>query len=554
MLVQAAACLRWEDVQLTATAATPASPSPGLLLTGQPVTLGVAATPMTLSALLARRGYTLHASGGGTVAALQAALTAFRLPAFPQLSSMPQAPAAAQLSLSTSGPWLTADQPGTEAATDDTGAVASLVANLAGTVHLQNVRWEAAWLPAPIEAASADATLTPGMIHLSTTAATIGSLPAQVRFSGTSQLPTFCSPPAVCVSQFALGTSGLDAKTLQTALGGNHQPLLSALLSRLDTSRIRLPLMTGSIHADTFTLGRLPMRDVSLQLSTLPADAIGPIDSKSPVNGPTVTVHNFAGHTLGGSLQLQGTFSLVSGSPHYALAFVLAGASAAQAGALWHETWGPGTFGATADLALTGSTAAELLSQAKGSFQASWLQGGLRSAHGSLPPALAHFSSWDGSGVVDGDGLTIKHGALSGTPAMLDGTIGWDRTLGLHLQPALGGPPVTVDGTLAAPGRYKCRRCTNPVDELLDKPLVGADLNFRNAAIVDIHLGRLTQQQGCAATACPAPAPGPVRSRCWSQSARSPGHQPPRSLSSRSSRQPAIGRPPRSCLRRHWRW
>ena len=426
--------------------------SPTLLLTSRPLALG--GLPLALSGELTRKGYSLHADGGGTLAALNAAAAALRLPGLEHLSSLPAVPATAQLALTMSGSWLGSGLgselgPGFGSELGPGSGDTSENAPVTGTVHLENVRWEPSWLLSPVELLSADAALSPGWIRWTTPAATLGAATGEglprLRFSGNAQVPLHCAESQnagsqntgsqdACGARFSIATAELNAAALQAALMGGRQPLLSALLDRLDTSRIHLPALAGTVHAGLLTLGRLPVRDVSVVLAT----------ANSPHAGAAIRIQSFDGAALGGSLHLQGAVSWTGGAPHYALQATLAGAGAAQAAALWHESWGPGTLGGTADLALTGTTPQQLLGSASGSFRASWL-------HGNLPPALSHFASWDASGTLSSGGLTLERSALSGTPATLAGTIGWDRTLALQLTPAPDQPPTSIAGTLASP-------------------------------------------------------------------------------------------------------
>ncbi len=426
-----------------------AGAGPSLLLTSRPLALGVPGRPLALSAELSLAGYSLHANGGGMLSALDAAASALDLPGLPHLSSLAEAPATAQMALTRSGPWLGSGLGSGLSPGGDTAGNTPVT----GSVHLENARWEPPWLLSPVDLLSADVALSPGTIRWSTPAAILGTGATRLRFAGNAQAPPHCDElqteglqtagpptaqpvamPTACGVHFSLGTAALDAAALQAALTGGRQPLLTALLDRIDSSRIHLPALAGSLHAGLLTLGKLPVRDVSVVLATV----------NSAHSGPSIAIQSLDGEALGGSLHLQGAITLAGGGPRYVLQAALSGASATQAAALWHENWGPGTLGGTAELSLAGSTAQQLLGSVKGSFHASWL-------HGDLPPALPDFASWDASGSFSSSGLTLDSSTLSGTPATLSGSIGWDRTLALALTPAPGEPPTTITGTLAAP-------------------------------------------------------------------------------------------------------
>ena len=480
-----------------------AGAQPTLLLTSQPLALGLPARPLALSAELSLKGYSLHAVGGGRLSALDAAASALGLPGLAQISSLPDAPATAELALTRAGPWFSPSPTPGPALESDSGTGPEQTAGDAadralatGTVHLENARWEPSWLLSPVDLLSADAALSPGLIRWSTPLATIGAGEGRLRFAGNAQAPLHCtgpetadsqavasdsigsqktgsqetaskpgrsamaattaattamsSPQTACAIRFSLSTPTLDAAAVQTALTGGRQPLLSALLNRFDSTRIHLPALAGSLHIGLLSLGKLPVRDVSMVLAT----------ENSAHSGPAIALESLDGAALGGSLHLQGAITLAGSGPRYTLQASVAGASAAQAAALWQESWGPGTLGGTAELTLAGATAPQLLGSIQGSFRASWqhgeMHGGLHGEldgeqRGDLPPALPRFASWDGSGTLSPSGLTLDRSTLSGTPATLTGSIGWDRSLSLVLTAAPDQPPTTITGTLAAP-------------------------------------------------------------------------------------------------------
>ena len=463
------------SVQLAAGAGA----QPTLLLTSRPLALGLPARPLALSAELSPKGYSLHAVGGGTLSALDAAASALGLPGLAQLSSLPNAPATADLALTRSGPWVS--PPPTPGSAPETGSSPNPEppgdpvdrALATGTVHLENARWEPSWLLSPVDLLSADAALSPGLIRWSTPAATIGTGETRLRFAGSAQVPLHCagqqstglqttgsqtsSPQTACAIHFSLSAPTLDAAAVQTALTGGRQPLLSALLNRFDSTRLHLPALAGSLHIGLLSLGKLPVRDVSMVMAT----------ENAPHSGPAIAIESLDGAALGGSLHLQGAITLAGSGPRYTLQATVAGAGAAQSAALWQESWGPGTLGGTAELTLAGATAQQLLGSIQGSFRASWLHGGLHGdlhgePRGALPPALPPFASWDASGTLSPEGLTLLRSTLSGTPATLTGSIGWDRSLSLVLTPAPDQPPTNITGTLAAPLANPTSAATTP--------------------------------------------------------------------------------------------
>ena len=398
-------------------------PQPSLAITGEPVNLGVLRSPLAPSAELTAQGYTLHASGGATLPALAAAAGGLHLPSLADLSASGSAAATAQVALTTSGTWSGGDTPET--------------ARVAGSIRLENVQWSPPWLPVPVHLAVASASVAPGIVRWSTPAATLVTGNSLLRFAAEAAVPMDCTGPPACRTQFSLRTDALDAQALQSALS-THRPMLSALLDRMDAgSRVALPDVTGSVHAGVFTLGRLAMHDATATLST---------DPTAPGH-PFVRIESLDGRTLGGTVHVQGTVHPGSSGPRYSLRLLVAGINVTEAAALWHEGWGPGTLGGTAEFSLAGSNRADLLDSIKGSFRASWLHS---TTGGPLSPALHQFASWDGSGTLAPEGIELTRSTLSGTPATVSGSIGWDRTL--HLDVLIPGEsPEPLSGTLAAP-------------------------------------------------------------------------------------------------------
>ena len=132
--------------------------------------------------------------------------------------------------------------------------------------------------------------------------------------------------------------------------------------------------------------------------------------------------------------------------------------AATEAAALFDESWGPGSLGGTADLSMAGASAQDLLASAAGTFRAAWQQGALHGTPRSeFPAALLRFARWNAGGSFGADGLHIAHSSIADTPATLDGTVGWDRSLHLLFSMPAGrseapaAAPVAIHGTLTAP-------------------------------------------------------------------------------------------------------
>jgi hypothetical protein len=394
-------------------------------VTAAPVPLGVNGSPLAVAGELGPHGYTLTANGSLTLSALQAAAAELRLPRLRHLSAEPHGVAVVTVALTTAGPWMT----------PECGDGSSNHAT--GTLQLSNVQWQPGWLPVPVQMHTADAILAPESIRWNVPQATLllGNDTAHaLELSGNAEEPLVCASGAECPLEFSISTPALSTDQMQTLFASRRNALLSAVLASFDPTHIHLPLLQGSIRAGVFTLGRLPIRNAVALLAT----------GTGPGGAQTLRIESLGGRTLGGSLHLMGTVSSLSSGPTYNMEATLSGASAAKAGALWHETWGNGTLGGTANVSMSGSSADELSDSARGTFQASW-------QNGSLGSVLPKFALWSAAGTVSANGLELKRSTLSGTAETLTGTIGWDRTLQLQMTPAPGAPAVAITGTLSRP-------------------------------------------------------------------------------------------------------
>ncbi len=395
-----------------------------LQVTSDPVALGVGADPMTAAAALTPHGYTLTADGGLTPAALHAAASALQLPRLRQITAAPHGAASIQLALTTTGPWLNSSGGDTPAR------------RYTGTLHLENVQWQAGWLPA-VQMSQANAILSPESIRWNVPKAILrtgAGTGSPLLFAVNAEQPLLCTQGASCPLEFSLSTASLSTAELQAVFGSRQNALLSAVLARFDPTHFHLPALRGSIHAGVFTLGRLPIRNAAALIATGPGEG----------GAQRLRIETLDGRALGGALHLMGSIAALGSTPVYAVQATLSGASATKTAALWHENWGPGSLGGSADFTASGSNADDLLQSATGKFQAAW-QGG------TLGKVLPRFASWDAVGRITSDGLELTRSTLAGTAATLTGTIGWDHSLHLRLVRAPGAAAEAIAGTLAKP-------------------------------------------------------------------------------------------------------
>jgi hypothetical protein len=181
-----------------------------------------------------------------------------------------------------------------------------------------------------------------------------------------------------------------------------------------------------------------------------------------------LTIRSLDAQALGGALHGEGTVTLVNGAPSYELSTTLTRASAAAAGALFHENWGAGSVTVSSEVQLAGTSPEQLAASATGRFDAEWLRGGL----GAQTP-LAHFALWTADGRIANGALTLTRSQLAATPnghtLPVSGSIGFDRKLTLAVgepgvagtaqnsaepdqnSPAQNSPAILIGGALAHP-------------------------------------------------------------------------------------------------------
>ena len=436
------------DLRLTASTPAPSGVST-LVLTTAPLDLGGAA-PSLIHAQLTSQGFLLHAGGSASLARLEALGQATHLLPTALARLGPQG--SAEFDVTRTASWQASGAPVSLEPVDPTPAASprqpariasgasspyAPAAVTSGWLRLHNAEYAPRFLPEPVSLLSAQATFLPGEITWSVPSATFHQ--ASMQLSAT--YPLDCTPAEGCVTRFRLASASFNGDELFAALLGarSRQPLFDQLLSRGDTPSSSWPALEGSVHADTFTLGRLSLHNAEAALSIADGRA---------------SLRSLDAAALGGTLHSEGVISTKDHAPLYNVSIVLSRASAAAVGALLHENWGAGTLSFSSQLELAGIGPAELAHSATGQFHAEWLHGGL----GTQTP-LARFTLWSADGQIRNQTLTLLHGALTlGSPAELlplQGSIAFDRSIALELGRtgtlAPDSPPVTLSGTLSHP-------------------------------------------------------------------------------------------------------
>ncbi len=399
-------------------------------------------TPMQLSGQFSRSGFSLHFTGESSLARLEPvarAVAEFR--GFQNLAIQ----GTAQSDLTLAGPWILP-------VTAQTGAT------LQGSMRLQHTEFKPAWLPEPIQIATATAQFGgqfgDGAVTWTNASISVNGIPAK----GSVTYPMPCDDPDGCPAQINLDFPTLDTASLQSAIlgSGRHNEFLEAILSRVESPAPPWPSLTGTIHAGTLSVNDLKLSNATAVIH---------------VKERRLNIVSLNAAALGGSVHVSGSVEAASGGPQYALNLAWTGVKLAQASALFHEKWGPGSIDGQANLNLHGYTS--LAASATGDFR--WITkgnwGGVWTTSGAQPVApgpgpinastsrAVTFevpSRWIAAGTISNQTLTFIKG-----PAL--GTITFDRALDLewttaiteeqNLFPSPTGavPPVRVTGTVAHP-------------------------------------------------------------------------------------------------------
>ena len=308
---------------------------------------------------------------------------------------------------------------------------------LAGTIRLHNARYAPAFLPEPVLVPAATVLLGSGSVRWSAPVVSFHKLP----FAVTAEVPLHCAQGERCPTRFDLTAARLDAGRMEAALlgGGGYGELLDSLLARLDLRSTHWPLLTGTVHAGTFTIGTLSVKDAVARLS---------------IKDGSLHLDGLSGRALGGALQVDGALDVTGGTPVYRLSAGITGAAARATGALFFEDWGPGAVDLKTKVELSGYTPEQLEASARGTFHAEW-------AHGVLPgrTPLARFEHWTLDGTIDRRKLVLGQStlrpiglgrrAVAEAPEPVTGTIGFDRILTLNI--GAGERIVPVTGTISSP-------------------------------------------------------------------------------------------------------
>jgi hypothetical protein len=210
---------------------------------------------------------------------------------------------------------------------------------------------------------------------------------------------------------------------------------LSSVLARLrPASSPHWPELQGTVRANSFVLGPVTLTD-AVAAVRIQADRaeIGSLDAA----------------LLGGRVHAQG--SVTPGElPDYKLEGRLDQLNAGEVGQLVGMTWTGTAIDWGGELEVSGFTAQDLATSAKGSLHFDWRHGSIvESGEVETPPVLAKFDRWTAEAAIADGAITLTKSQVQRGP----------RKLGVEGSAAFGYPPRVTLGeppdTRAASSRAK---------------------------------------------------------------------------------------------------
>jgi uncharacterized protein involved in outer membrane biogenesis len=425
------------DLRFAAQTATAPGQPVALVLESAHIDLG-APEPLVATARFTRQGYQLHYTG--------AALLAQLLPLAHALNVVPsafqglQGNGTADYNLTLHGDWLLPlTESSAEPSSNSNSDQPSPLSTITGSLALHNADFQPSYLAEPVHIVTATATISPAELRWNGVTAILGT----THFTGNLRIPLPCL--AACQRRFDLTAATVNFGALAASLRGEDQSMVQELINRVRSRSPDWPLLDGNIHIARLALGQLEIASAAADLT---------------LRDGNLEVRSLDGRTLGGAFHATGAVDLAS-TPSYDAAVQLRRVSAPELAQLLKEHWGPGTIDLSSDLAVSGVTASDLSSSAKGTLHWSWTGGALPDL---TTTPLHRFDRWTGTGKVAKGAITISSSEVTSntSTAIVTGTIGSDRALDLKVATppkqstqtetaATSTPIATMTGTLAAP-------------------------------------------------------------------------------------------------------
>jgi hypothetical protein len=266
------------------------------------------------------------------------------------------------------------------------------VDRMSGTVTLRSATWKADFLANPVQITAATLRVDDAGERWDPVEFRYGPVWGTAMF----QLPVNCDSAPSCPPTFAVRFGSVDSASLVAAILGARQSdtLLSNLLARLRPQNAQgWPESEGTVHADELTLGPVTLSDAAASLRIGAA-------------GTEITALD--ADLLGGRIQATGSVT-PGAKPVYKLEGSFTGLDAAGAGQLLDMTWAGNGLNGTGQVELSGFTAEDLGSSAKGTLHFDWRHGSIAEVNDvDFPPVLSRFDRWTADAEIANGAITLK--------------------------------------------------------------------------------------------------------------------------------------------------
>lgn len=370
------------------------------------VNLGAGApSPVTVNAGIGLKGFQIALHGPASLARVRDFALLAGLPddAFADVTGGP-----ATFNLTSEAQWIS--EPKLTLAS--IGTVPQRTAsNVNGTITLRDATWKPAFLPNPVTMSSATLRVENDRLRWDPVAFTYGT----VKGTGALELPRICAEQDACPPAFSARFDALGAADLQALLAGarGKETLLSSVLAHFKSSAgTAWPQIKGSIQVGALTLEPFTLTDVHADL-------------RFTATGTEIPA--FDARMLGGTAN--GTATLQPGDkPAYTVKATFGELNPQQVAQLVGQRWSGGSLNGDIDLSMSGFTAADLSTSARGTLHFDWRNGGAAPAG---PAAVAHFDRWTGEAAIGNGQITLgKNDAQRGS-----------RTTAVQGSVKFGNPP-----------------------------------------------------------------------------------------------------------------
>jgi AsmA protein len=450
----------------------------------------------TLAGTLTSSGLTLHMDGPADLRDLNQLAHAMNSPVLS--SGIHSIRGAAQMALTLRSNWLPQSNPAllVEGLPNNATNLATqpvpwfVPSQWGGTVQIHNATLQLGSFPGTFQIVGAQVNLTDTGVEWTGVTGTYAHIPFDGSIGWETSCPT-SRPP--CARTFTLHTSNLNVDRLQGVL--RRTIVESGLLEQLNPWAAgvpELPEIAGTFKADTLSVGKLSLRNASLQLhlqghqaelvaisgslfggtlSGLADDAPDAVSNRKATSDSGSPSSNGLPGAMESSV---GSAQWGDGAPIYSLRVTLGNIQPDLVAAIWYQKWGRGTATAQVRLKMRGWSMADLAQNASGNFAIDWHSGTLAA---SLPLTASSTETADSTGsgratqgvtrfqrlrtvgrfrdeklMLDFGQLVLANQAprrqtLSPATQFVSGTVTFSRILDLRLQPS----GVSITGPLDMP-------------------------------------------------------------------------------------------------------